>query len=111
MRSILSLNSFVTPKLLRAVYWIGLICIGFLALIGMYNALTYMGDLRTSTPQSGFISFIAVIVAGIGATIIWRLAVEFILVAFSIHDLLRDIRNQVAPPPQPVYNRRSTDPR
>ncbi|MBK1794570.1 DUF4282 domain-containing protein [Devosia sp. WQ 349] len=111
MRSILSLNSYIAPKLLRIVYWIGLICIGVFALAGIYNALTYTGDLRLSTPQTGFMSLVIVIFLTIAATIIWRLAVELILVVFSIHDLLRDIRNQVAPNPQPVYNRRSTDPR
>lgn len=111
MRSILTLNSYISPKLLRVVYWAGLICIGCLALIGIYNALTFTGDLRITTPQTGFVSLVSVIVAAIAATIIWRLAVELILVVFSIHDLLRDIRNQVAPNAQPVYNRRSTDPR
>jgi hypothetical protein len=109
MHSALSLNGYITPRLLKVVYWIGLIVIAFLTLVGIYNAFTYTGDLSTTPSTAGFVSLLTVIVAAIVATILWRVAVEFILVVFSIHDLLRDIRNQVAP--NPVYNRRSTDPR
>tara|TARA_A100001391_G_scaffold144103_2_gene101862 strand:+ start:1939 stop:2223 length:285 start_codon:yes stop_codon:yes gene_type:complete len=89
LKSFFSFDTFVFPKIVTIIYWIGIavIVIGTLG-----SLLTVMSNPYSS--GMGVFGALAILVGGAVGIVAWRLVVEFWLVIFSIRDLLRDIRDQ-----------------
>jgi hypothetical protein len=89
LKSFFSFDTFIFPKIVTIIYWIGIVMI----VIGTLGSLLAV----MSSPNGagmGFLGAIAALVAGAVGLVAWRLVVEFWLVIFSIRDLLHDIRDQ-----------------
>ena len=94
IRAFFNFDSFVFPRIVTVIYWIGLVFIGLSTLVGFFGMLFggnyYGGAMGTG---GGIIGALMTLIGGIIGVIGWRLLVEFWLVIFSIRDLLRDIRD------------------
>lgn len=96
LRTILTFDTFVFPKIVVAIYWLGLLFIilatagSVIILLQGHGVSTIFSPMQSVRGPAGIgIALIGGLVALIG----WRLLIEFWLVIFSIRDLLRDIRN------------------
>ena len=86
-RDLLTFEKFLTPLLVKFVYWIGLagILIGFI--IGFMDTFSANGG--------GFLEAIAALVIAIISTIFWRVFCEGIILAFQSYDRLKEIRDRL----------------
>jgi hypothetical protein len=77
MEEFFSMRTLLTGKLIRTTYTVGqvLIVLGILQWLRM-----------------GFASFLIGVTLGVFASIVWRVACEFVVVVFSIHDELVGLR-------------------
>lgn len=95
LRAFLNFDSFVFPKIVTIIYWIGLVLIALGTLLGFLGAL-FMGSSGyggAMGASGGIIGALLTLAGGVIGIVAWRLVVEFWLVIFSIRDLLRDIRD------------------
>lgn len=94
IRAFFNFDSFVFPRIVTAIYWIGLVVIGLSTLVGFFGMLfggPNYGDAMGA--GGGIVGALMTLIGGVIGVIGWRLLVEFWLVIFSIRDLLRDIRD------------------
>jgi len=84
---LLSFNKFVSPVLIRIIYWIGL----FFIAIGTLGAMFGGGMLGMGGGVSGFIFGL---IGGVMMALIWRVVCEIWIVIFSINDRLGIIAEQ-----------------
>lgn len=92
-KAFLSFDSFILPKISKVIYWIGLVLIGLGTLAAMFGALA-ISNSPYGSAGGGFFGFLAALIGGAVAAIVWRIAVELWMVIFSIHDVLKEIRDQ-----------------
>lgn len=92
-KAFLNFDSFILPKISKIIYWIGLVLIALGTLAAMFGALA-MSSSPYGSPGGGFFGFLAALVGGAIAIVAWRMAVELWMVIFSIHDVLKEIRDQ-----------------
>ncbi|HEY4199226.1 MAG TPA: DUF4282 domain-containing protein [Devosiaceae bacterium] len=80
----LSFDSFIFPKLVKYVYWLGLGLTALFTVVGIVTAL-FTGN---------FLGILFAIIGGAVGVVVWRVTVELWMVLFSIYDVLKEIRDQ-----------------
>lgn len=91
LNTFMNFDEFIFPKIVKIIYWIGLVLIGLGTLAGMFGALA------TSSSVGGgaaFVGFLVALIVGAVGIIVWRVVVELWIVLFSILDTLKEIRDQ-----------------
>lgn len=83
-----SFEKLIAPKILKIVYWLGLIGIGVMALITLLGALKAM-EYSFATGLGTML--LAIIGFGFGI-LMWRVLIEIYTVFFGIYERLGDIR-------------------
>jgi len=81
----------VAPRVLKVVYWIGLVGIALMALISFVGALAMLQYSAASALGTMVISIVGL---GFGA-LLWRVIIEIYSVFFNIHDRVTEIRNMM----------------
>lgn len=94
---LMNLDDLIVPKLMRFVYWIGLIVI----VVGgvLFALLTFGGGLlsgKMGTAISSFFGSIVILICAAVGVFLWRVVFEFYLVIFNIHDTLRRIEKNLS---------------
>lgn len=92
IRSLISFDAFILPRIAKVVYWIGLILIGVGTAISIVRAVITLTDPYGGAGQ-GTLLLVLALLGGSVFAILWRLMVELWLVLFSIYDVLRQIRD------------------
>jgi len=85
-------DGFIFPKLVKVIYYIGLVVIGVGAVLAALGAL--FGGFATNQAIGGLIGFIGILIGGALGLILWRVYMELLVVLFSIHDLLKEMRDK-----------------
>ncbi len=85
-------DGFIFPKLVKIIYYIGLVVIGLGAVLGALGAL--FGGFAMGEGFGGFIGFVGILVGGALGLILWRVYMELLVVLFSIHDILKEMRDK-----------------
>lgn len=84
-----SFQKMIAPRILKIVYWIGLVGITIMALVSFVGAL---GMLQYSV--SGALGTMVIAVIGLAfGTLVWRVLIEMYTVFFNIHDRVTEIRD------------------
>ena len=90
--SISDLGSFeklVAPKLLKIVYWVGLVGIAILTLTSFMGGL----GLMSFDAATGVGTMLLALLGGMFGVLFWRVLIEIYQVFFGIYDRLGDIRD------------------
>lgn len=82
-----SFDKFLTPTLIKAVYWIGNAGIALMSLMMILSAFSYMGR--------GVMQVLGAIVFFVVGLIFWRVMCEGIMLSFRIYDRLTEIRDRL----------------
>lgn len=85
-KDFLSFEKFLTPGLVRIIYWLGLVGIVISAIVAFFSAFTAYGSFRNI--------FGAVFMLIFG-TIMWRVMCEGLILAFKTFDRLTEIRDRL----------------
>lgn len=85
-----SLDTFIFPRIVKAVFVLGLLLIGLGMAAGIFAGVAAMGSEFTT----GAFLVAVTLIGGIVSAIVWRLVVELWLVIFSINDHLEAIRKR-----------------
>jgi uncharacterized oligopeptide transporter (OPT) family protein len=81
-------DKFLTPVLVKIIYWIGIVAIVFSAIVTLYSAFS---------PQTGgAMGILMALLVLVGGLIAWRVICESMILAFRIYDRLTEIRDQGA---------------
>jgi hypothetical protein len=86
-----SFEKLVAPRLLKIVYWLGLIGIAGMALITMVGAL---GAMQYSFATGLGTLLLAAIGLGFGV-LMWRVLIEIYMVFFGIYERIGEIRDRL----------------
>ncbi|WP_182418870.1 DUF4282 domain-containing protein [Bartonella sp. HY038] len=88
VKNLLSLDKFVTPKLIHVFYIIGLICLAIFFVVTLLSALM-------AILQGNLMGGLGVLLLSIGGTIIYtlllRVSVEMTILAFKNNEYLKKI--------------------
>lgn len=87
-REFVSFEKFLTPILVKVAYWIGIVSMILLGVVGIYN------DGEASDGRTVIIGSVAVFIV---AMICWRVVCESFILVFKIYDRLTEIRDQGTP--------------
>ncbi|MBB6260110.1 hypothetical protein FHS77_000634 [Paenochrobactrum gallinarii] len=82
-----SFDKFLTPTLIKVVYWIGNAGIALMSLMMILSAFSYMGR--------GVMQVLGAIVFFVVGLIFWRVMCEGIMLTFRIYDRLTEIRDRL----------------
>lgn len=82
-----SFDKFLTPSLIKIVYWLGIAAIVIVSLITIFSAFSYMGG--------GIKQILGGLFMLVAGTIFWRVACEGIILSFRIYDRLTEIRDRL----------------
>lgn len=82
-----SFDKFLTPTLIKVVYWIGNAGIALISLMMILSAFSYMGR--------GVMQVLGAIVFFVVGLIFWRVMCEGIMLSFRIYDRLTEIRDRL----------------
>ena len=95
LRAFFSFDTFVFPSLVKVIYWIGLVLIVLATIVAAVGAIAASGNpYMGGGAGAGVIGLIVALIGGVVSLVFWRVAIELWLVLFSMHDLLREIRDQ-----------------
>lgn len=83
-------EKLIAPKVLKVIYWIGLVGIGLMALFSFFGALTMM---QYSVGIALWTMIISVVGLCFGA-LFWRVMIEIYMVFFGIYERLGEIRDK-----------------
>ena len=89
-------DQFLFPKIVRILYLVGLAVIAVVTVVAALGAL--FAGFAGNSVLGGLIGFVVALVAGGLGLVMWRVYMELLMVLFSIHDKLTEIRDQGRPP-------------
>jgi hypothetical protein len=90
---LLTFERLVTTRIVRSIYFLGLAGLGVFTLLGLLEAFSTM---RYSLSSGlGHIAITAGLLA-LGV-LVWRIVCECLILWFSIHDRLTEIRDRTSP--------------
>ena len=81
---------FVTPSIVKPVFWLAIVMTVLLGLSGIASALQMMA----ASPGLGVIMLVVSLLGILAGVLFARIAAEFILIAFRINEHLGAIRNR-----------------
>lgn len=84
MKEFFSFDTMITPKIIKVLFWIGLVVSGIYGLILIFAGL---GE------GEGILSILGLVVFVVGA-LITRVYSELLIIMFKIHETLNDIKNK-----------------
>lgn len=87
LQDLTSFDKFLTPTLIKFVYWIGNAGIALMSLMMILSAFSYMGR--------GAIQVIGAIIFLLVGLILWRVMCEGIILTFRIYDRLTEIKDRL----------------
>ncbi len=93
IRSFLSFDKFIFPRIAWGLHLIGQIVIVISTIVGLFSGVLVLG----TEASAGWLMIAGTIIGGIFSAIVWRLVIELWTVAFSIDGNLRAIREQGLP--------------
>jgi hypothetical protein len=85
-------DQFLFPKIVKILYLVGLAVIAVVSVVAALGAL--VGGFAGNQVLGGLIGFLVAIVVGGLGLVMWRVYMELLMVLFSIHDKLTEIRDQ-----------------
>lgn len=85
-------DGFIFPKLVKVIYFIGLALIALAAVLGALSAL--FGGFALGQAGGGIFGFVVALVGGAIGLVLWRVTMELWVVLFSIHDILKEMRDK-----------------
>ena len=86
IKELLVFNKFLTPSLVRIVYWIGLLAL----------CSVVIGAIRVVlSPEGGVLSALIAVLAFVIGAILWRVVCEGIILTFSMFDRMTEIRDRL----------------
>ena len=98
LRTIFTFDSFILPKIATVVYWVGLALIALLSVFGPFLMLgmSFQAVAMGYGPPPWLFAFAFLLSLLVGAVsaLLWRVLMEVWIEQFSIHDVLRTIRDQ-----------------
>lgn len=94
---LLSFDKVIAPKVMKFVYFVGLIAI---ALAGVVTFLGSFGAMRLSL-AGGLGTMIIAVLGTALAVLLWRVMCELWLLGFNIYERLGEIRDRVSAAAQP----------
>lgn len=83
-------EKLIAPKLLKVVYWIGLVCIALFALVAFVSSLGMM-QVSFGSALGGILLSIVGLCFG---ALMWRVMIEIYMVFFGIYERLGEIRDK-----------------
>jgi len=90
LNDFLSFDTYVFPRIVKLVYFVGLALIALSAIGGILGGLAVM----FAEPGTGLFMIVAALIGAVVGAVVWRLVVELWLVIFSINDNLKAIRDR-----------------
>lgn len=89
---ILKWDGFIFPRLARTIYFVGVAVIA----MGTLGAASVTLATGSASGEAGnaVVAVVIMLFGGAVGLVLWRLYMELMTVLFSIHDLLRDLRDQ-----------------
>lgn len=85
-------DQFLFPKIVRILYFVGLAVIAVVSVVVAFGAL--LGGFAANAALAGLLGFVAILIGGAIGLVLWRVYIELLMVLFSIHDRLTEIRDQ-----------------
>ncbi len=85
-------DQFLFPKIVKILYFVGLAVIAVVAVFSALAAL--IGGFAANQALGGLIGFVGILIGGALGLVLWRVYMELLMVLFSIHDKLTEIRDQ-----------------
>ena len=92
-RDLFQWDRFITPTIIKTVYWFVIILICLSGLSNVFSALALMAV----SPFAGFITILSSLMAVIVGIVFARIGAEFVLIVFRINEHLGAIRDQGQP--------------
>jgi hypothetical protein len=83
-------DRFITPSIIKTLYWLAIALAVLLGLSGVFSGLSMM----VMSPFGGFIAIIASLISVVVGIIFARVATEFVLIVFRMNEHLGAIRDQ-----------------
>src|SRR5438045_9700900 len=83
-------DRFITPTIIKTFYWL---IIGLIVLFGISGIFSSLAAMAIS-PFGGFILLLSSIASVVVGVVFSRIAAEFVLIVFRIHQHLGAIRDQ-----------------
>jgi hypothetical protein len=88
---LVSFEKLVAPKVLKVIYWLGLVGIGLLCLISFIGGI---GVMQYSF-ATGLGTMLLAVIGFCFGVLLWRVVIEMYTVFFGIYERLGDIRDGV----------------
>ncbi len=88
LKDITGFDKFLTPSLIKIVYWIGIVGIIITSLLTIFTAFSYYGG--------GIRQVFGGIVILVVGLIFWRVICEGIILSFKVYDRLTEIRDRLS---------------
>lgn len=92
LEKLLKFDEFIFPQVTKIIYYIGLVLIALFTVFGALGAL--FAGISQSNFGGGLIGLIVALIGGAVGVLVWRITVELWTVVFSIHDILKEIRDR-----------------
>jgi hypothetical protein len=92
-RDLFQWDRFITPTIIKTVYWLAIVLIILSGLSGLLSSLAVMAV----SPFVGFITLLFNLVEIVVGIVLARIGAEFVLIVFRINEHLGAIRDQGAP--------------
>ena len=90
---LLSFDKMIATKVMKFVYFVGLLCIALSDLVTFVGSFAAM---RLSV-ATGFGTMVLAVIGTALAVLIWRVMCELWLLGFNMYDRLGEIRDRVGP--------------
>ena len=88
---LLSFEKLIAPKVLKVLYWLGLIGITLFALVSLSGAFGMM----SYSPAAGLGMIVGTIVGYLVGILFWRIMIELYMTFFGVYDRLGEIRDRL----------------
>lgn len=91
LADLLGFEKLVAPKVLKVLYWLGLIGITLFALVSLAGAL----EMMSYSAATGLGMLVGVLIGYLIGVLFWRILIEVYMTFFGIYDRLGEIRDRL----------------
>ncbi|AKR56469.1 hypothetical protein GCM10011321_02770 [Youhaiella tibetensis] len=92
LEKLLKFDEFIFPQVTKIIYYIGLVLIALFSVLGALGAL--FAGIAQNNFGGGLVGLVGALIGGAVGVLVWRITVELWTVVFSIHDILKEIRDR-----------------